>query len=76
MPRVTTDQLEKAAEWLRAYEPAPMEDQGDACARVAEWIEAELARRAQEAAVRRIVRRTGASPARARLALLAARMEG
>lgn len=53
MQKVTVDDLGKAAEWLRAYEPAPDED-GSGIFRVADWIEREMTRRLDRAANRSI----------------------
>jgi hypothetical protein len=70
--RVTADDLAFAADWLDAYDDE--HDGGDgsgtaAARRVRDWLRAEVARRAEDAAVRDLVKTTGATPARARAAL-------
>ena len=67
--RVTTEDLTWAAGWMLAYEgddgvPAEhAEDSTDPfvlrCRRVAAWMDAEVARREREAAVRTVVRQAG-----------------
>jgi hypothetical protein len=79
MTRVTTEDLAWAATWLGAYEgddgvPADAAGETDdehvrTAQRVAEWLRAEVARRTEDAAVRDLVRRTGASPGHVRQAL-------
>jgi hypothetical protein len=55
-PRVTADDLRLAAEWSRAYDGGPEDDNGATLARVAAWLDAEAARREEAATVRRIAR--------------------
>lgn len=68
MPKVSINDLLRAEDWLRGYEPAPDEDGSDMI-RVAEWIEAEIKRRHDAANVREIAKQAGVSQAKARAAL-------
>jgi hypothetical protein len=54
--RVTAEDLAFAADWLRAYEPAPDDDSGERAERVAEWLDAEVSRR-EVAAFDRLARK-------------------
>lgn len=65
MTRPSLSDLRMATEWLRSYEAAPEED-ATGLDRVAAWIDTEIARRAEAAAVRAVCRETGATRARAR----------
>jgi hypothetical protein len=79
--RVTVDDLLGAADWLRAYEddhgrpigdvdPAEVTDErAIELLRVAEWLDAEVARRRQEQTVRAVAKRSGVSSRRARAAV-------
>ncbi len=73
MERVSIDDLAFAATWLDAHDGADEDgtpDENDAAARrVSAWLRAEIARREEDAAVREVAKRTGASPARARAAV-------
>ena len=71
MPRVTADDLAFAADWLDSYEAAPDDDNGAKAARVVDWLYAEIARRENEATVRKVAKHHGVSVARARKALAA-----
>jgi hypothetical protein len=64
--RVTTDDLEMAAQWLMYYDGADDDPNGPACARVAAWLLAEAARREEDQTVRKLVKQTGAAPSRVR----------
>lgn len=66
---VSADDLEFAATWLDYYDPLLDEENGGRAVRVAVWLRAEIARRAEDAEVRALVAKTGAKPARARAAL-------
>lgn len=74
--RATVDDLRFAAEWLDAYEADPDDDANvAAAARAAAWLRAEVARRADAAAIRKLASQTGATPAQARRALRNARQK-
>ncbi len=66
---VTVDDLSFAADWMEAYEGQDDDDNNAAAARVAAWLRAEITRRAEAAAVRKLAAETGADPARCREAL-------
>jgi hypothetical protein len=78
--RVSIDDLAFAAQWLMAYEggsgtpvaaqePRDDDEQQAALRRVSAWVQAEIVRREEDAKVRVLAARTGATPARARRAL-------
>lgn len=69
--RITADDLQWAATWLEEYETQePETDSAYLTAqRVARWARQEAAKREERAAVRYIVKRTGASPQHARAKL-------
>jgi hypothetical protein len=71
--RVSADDLAFAADWLDAYDGADEDGtpdaNDDAARRVAAWLRAEIERRAEDAAVRDLVKSTGAPPTRIRSAL-------
>lgn len=68
--RTTADDLRLAAEWLECYEPDT--DEGDRCARVAQWLRVQ----ADERDVRSIARRFRVSKEHAAQALRLAGMDG
>lgn len=63
------DDMSGAIEWLRHYEADPEDPNGLRCARVADWLEAEMKRRIESIAVRRLAQECGASPAAIKVAL-------
>jgi hypothetical protein len=67
--RVSVDDLEFAATWLDNYEGQDDDENNAAAVRVAAWLRAEIAKRAEDVGVRAIVAQTGVEPARARAAL-------
>ena len=70
MARVSVDDLLIAAEWCETYEPdADGEDTREAVHRVARWLQAEAAKRQEDAFVRAATQRYGVTPAKARAAL-------
>ena len=77
LPRVSRDDLDFAATWLDNYEGQDDDDENNAAAtRVSAWLRAEIARRDEDADVRRVVARTGTTRARARAALRTRRTGG
>ena len=76
--RVSLDDLRFAAEWLGTYDTfeAPEDENGDRAVRLIAWIEAEVARREEEALVRQVrAAQPGATTAQARAALRRVRAE-
>jgi hypothetical protein len=71
--RITTEDLDTAAEWLDVAENSPDGDEGEACHRVAAWLREEAARREDALAIRSVAREQGVSSAFVRRALKAAR---
>lgn len=70
MARVSVDDLLLAAEWCESYETAPEDEANkEALLRVARWLEAEAAKRQEDAVVRAAAQRYGVTPAKARAAL-------
>jgi hypothetical protein len=67
MSRVSTDDLNIAADWLEVNEGDNGE--AEACRRVAAFLQAEIDRRHKAAAVRAIAREKNVSPALVRKAL-------
>jgi hypothetical protein len=68
MPKVSINDLLRAEDWLRGYEPAPEEDGSDMI-RVADWIKAEIQRREAAADIRGVAKQAGVRPAEVRAAL-------
>ncbi len=68
MPKVSINDLLRAEDWLRGYEPAPEEDGSDML-RVADWIKAEILKREEAADIRSIAKQAGVKPAKVRAAL-------
>ena len=70
MARVSVEDLLIAADWCSYYESdADGEDTREAVHRVARWLEAEAAKRQEDAVVRAAAQRYGVTPAKARAAL-------
>jgi hypothetical protein len=70
--RVSKLDLEYAADWLRAYEvgdDASDIERNEAQLRVAEWLEAEIHRREESAAIRDAAKQYRKTPAQIRAAL-------
>lgn len=83
-PRVTADELAGAADWIRAYEidGGPIGEHGPGddpraaeLLRVAEWLDAEVARRQDDALTRRVMREHNVSRTVARRAIRRTRQE-
>lgn len=68
MAKVSIDDLTRAEDWLRSYEPAPDED-CSGLMRVADWIKAEILRREDAESIRTIAKQAGVSSAKVRAAL-------
>ena len=68
MSRISDMDLAIAAKWLRCNDGD--DGESDACARVADWLDAERKRRSDEAILRKAARECGVSPAVARKALI------
>jgi hypothetical protein len=68
MPKVSINDLLRAEDWLRGYEPAPEEDGSDML-RVADWIRDEVRRREDAANIRGIAKQAGVSPSKIRATL-------
>lgn len=77
---VSIDDLAFAADWMDTYdgrdEDGTLSDNDKAAQRVVVWLVAEIARRHEDAAVRDLVKKTGATPAAARAALRRAMSKG
>lgn len=69
MPRMTTNDMHIAADWLDMYEDAPDGNEAAGCRRVAAFLRAEADRRDREALVRAIAREKGMPAAAVRRAL-------
>lgn len=68
MTKVSINDLLRAEDWLRGYEPAPEEDGSDMI-RVADWIKAEIMKREDAAYIRGLAKQVGETPRRVRMAL-------
>ena len=72
MPHVCIDDLLAAAEWLGCYENADTSDtNGDAMARVADYLLREADKRRGAAVVRQVARETGVAQSQVRAAIRA-----
>lgn len=73
MPRITPDDLRRAAAWLAAYEETPNDpddhNQVAGVHAVAEWLEREAERREHESLARQVARASGAPVSAARAAI-------
>jgi hypothetical protein len=68
MPKVSINDLLRAEDWLRGYEPAPEEDGSDML-RVADWIRTEILKREDAAYVRDLAKQVGQPVRKVRAAL-------
>lgn len=68
MAKVSINDLLRAEDWLRGYEPAPEEDGSDMI-RVADWIRAEILKREDAAYVRDLAKQVGQPTKQVRAAL-------
>ena len=68
-PRVSTDDLAFAAEWVRTYDASGEDENGERAVRIVAWLEAEIKRRDTDAAIRRTAKRHGVSRTFVRRAL-------
>lgn len=74
---MTLDDMRSAVEWLRSYDAAPDDLNGERCFRVADWLETEmqrrietaLQRRVETAAIRQLAKECGSSTAAIKAAL-------
>lgn len=62
--RVSVDDLEFAADWLRTYEGGPGDENTERAVRVAAWLEAEFTRRKRAAVERQVIREVAARTGR------------
>lgn len=71
MAQVTIDDLDFAMQWISHYDPAPDEQEsGERVARITAWLQAEIVRRTEDAAIRQVMLRAGVSREAARRALV------
>ncbi len=69
IPHVSIDDLAFAATWMDAHDGGEGDDNQAAAERVSAWLRALIARREEDAAVRALVKETGAPATQVRLYL-------